>query len=202
MLDRKLRPLIDPPLNAVGRWLAARGVAADHVTVAACLLGLAGAGAIALGSPLFGLAFLLAGRLCDGLDGAVARATKRTDRGAFLDITLDFWVYAAVPTAFAILDPARNGVAAALLLSSFLANGAAFLAFAALAGKRGISTDAQGLKSIYYLGGLVEGTETIAFFALFCLFPDAFPWLAGAMALLCWISAAARVVAASRLLTD
>lgn len=200
MLDRRLRPLIDPPLDALGRGLAARGIGADAVTIMACGLGLAGATVIAAGAPRAGLVFLLAGRLADGLDGAVARATTRTDRGAFLDITLDFWVYAAVPAAFAVLDPEANGLAAAILLASFLANGAAFLAFAALAGKRGIETTAHGPKSIYYLAGLVEGAETIAFFTLFCLFPAAFAWLAGLMAALCFISAAGRVIAAARLL--
>ena len=34
MFDAKLRPVIDGPLNAAGRRLAALGVGADHVTIA------------------------------------------------------------------------------------------------------------------------------------------------------------------------
>lgn len=193
MLDAHVRPLIDPPLAAAGRWLARRGWSADSLTMLAFGLGLAAAAAIAGGATIIGLVPLLAGRLCDGLDGAVAGATRRTDRGAFLDITLDFAFYAAVPLAFAVLDPARNGFPAALLLAAFLANGSAFLAFAIMAERRGLATSAQGHKSLYYMMGLAEGTETIAVFVLFCLLPVSFPWLAIGFAVLCLLSAAARV---------
>src|SRR5712691_10771804 len=57
------------------------------------------------------------------------------------------------------------------LLASFVANGSAFLAFSTIAEKRGIVTTRQGQKSIYYLAGIAEGFETIAFMIAFCLFP-------------------------------
>ncbi|MFZ4806788.1 MAG: CDP-alcohol phosphatidyltransferase family protein [Hyphomicrobiaceae bacterium] len=200
MIDPYVRLRIDPPLNALGRWLADLGVRADQVTMASFAFGVAAVVAIALGAPLAGLGLILAGRLADGLDGAIARATAKTDRGGFLDITLDFWFYGLVPVGFAILDPGRNGVAAAILVSSFFANGSSFLAFAIMAAKRNIETAAQGQKSLFYMTGLVEGAETIAFFVLFCLFPDYFPWLAGLMAAMCYVSAGVRVVMAYRVL--
>lgn len=200
MLDGKLRPLIDPPLNSLGRTLAKRGVTADQITVLSFVLGCFGAAAIAAGRYQLALALILAGRLADGLDGAVARATRKTDRGGYLDITLDFFFYGLVPVGFAVADPARNALPAAILLSSFFANGSSFLAFAIMAAKRNIETAAQGQKSLFYMAGLVEGGETIAFFCLFCLFPDDFPLLAGMMAGLCWFSAGVRVVAGARLL--
>ena len=46
--------------------------------------------------------------------------------------------------------------------------------------------------------GIVEGTETIIAFVLFCLFPAAFPWLAGIFAALCFWTAAARVMEAKK----
>ena len=46
--------------------------------------------------------------------------------------------------------------------------------------------------------GIVEGTETIIAFVLFCLFPSEFPWLAGVFAGLCFWTAAARVLEAKR----
>lgn len=200
MLDSRLRPLIDPPLARAASHLVARGLAADQVTLAAFAAGMAAAAAIALGAPLIGLVLILAGRIGDGLDGAVARLTRKTDRGGYLDIVLDFVFYAAVPLAFAVADPAANALAASLLLASFLANGSAFLAFAIMAEKRGLHTVAQGEKSLYYAMGLVEGTETIAFFCLFCLLPTWFPWLATGMAVACLVSATARIIAAYRVL--
>lgn len=202
MFDARLRRLIDQPLNAAGQRLAARGIRADQVTISGCAISLVGALAAALGFFLTALVLLLIGRLSDGLDGAVARASRPTDRGGFLDIALDFIVYAAYPVAFACHDPVQNGLAAALLLAAFLINGTSFLAFATLAAKRGLETTAQGRKSIYYLAGLAEGGETILAFSLFCLFPKAFAWIAYGFAALCVLSGLARIVVAAQRLHD
>ena len=108
----------------------------------------------------------------------MARLTRPTDRGGFLDITLDFILYSGFVFAFAVLDPARNALPAAFLIFSFVGTGASFLAFAVMAAKRGLESSARGAKSLYYLGGLTEGTETILLLALICLWPAAFPILA------------------------
>ena len=193
MFDARLRPLIDPPLAAAAVWLVARGIRADHVTSAGFALGVAAAGAIAVGEMQIGLALILLNRAADGLDGAVARATQPSDRGGFIDIVLDFVFYAAIPLAFALYEPKANGLPAALLLASFLANGTAFLAFAVIAGKQGLATEKQGKKSFFFVAGLAEGAETVAAFCCFCLWPSAFPWLAGGFAAVCAASAAARI---------
>jgi phosphatidylglycerophosphate synthase len=200
MIDRWIRPLIDPPLAQAGRALAMSGIGADAITIGACILGLGGAAAIAFGEFTLALVLLVANRIADGLDGAVARATQVTDRGAFLDIVLDFAVYAAVPLGFAAWSDA-NALPAAFLLASFVANGSAFLAFSLMAAKRGFTTADQGQKSIYYLAGLAEGFETVAFMIAVCLFPNAFALLATIFAVLCCVSAAARVVLGWKLLS-
>jgi phosphatidylglycerophosphate synthase len=178
MIDAALLPLQRRLLTPPGQWLAARGVRADQITVLGCAVGLAAAGAAALGLFWLALLGLLLNRLADGLDGAVARITAPTDRGAFLDIALDFVFYAAFPLGFVLADPAANAVPGAVLITSFVLSGTSFLAFAVVAAKRGQTADAYPMKGIYYLGGLTEGAETIAVFALFCLFPAAFPMLA------------------------
>jgi phosphatidylglycerophosphate synthase len=197
MFDARLRRLIDAPLQQAGRALAERGVTADGLTVVGCALGLAAAVAIVAGAFGWALALFLAGRLLDGLDGAVARVTGATDRGGYLDITLDFVVYAAIPFAFALHDPAAHALAAAALLAGIIVNGAAFLAFAAVAARRGLTSSAQGRKSIYFLGGLAEGAETIAVYALACLVPAWFPVLAWGFAVLCLVSGAVRIMEAA-----
>lgn len=200
MLDAALRRLIDPPLDRAGRWLAARGVRADAITLAGFAIGVGAAAAIAAGRPGLAVWLIALNRIADGLDGAVSRATARTDRGGYLDITLDFTFYALVPLAFAVADPARNALPAAALLAAFYVNGAAFLAFAVMAEKRGLSTRAQGEKSLYYLAGLAEGAETIAVFALMGLWPAGFPLLATVFAALTAASAAARILLGARAL--
>lgn len=194
-----MRRRIDPGLDAVGKTLAAQGVTADAVTLAGLALGLAAAAVIALGGPGWAaLVPLLASRVADGLDGAVARVRGKTDFGGYLDIVCDFVFYAAIPMAFVLRDPGANGVAGAFLLASFYVNGATFLGYAVLAEKRGMQTRARGEKSLYFTAGLLEGTETIGFFVLLCLLPGWFVPLAWAFGGLCFVTAAARVGLAIR----
>ncbi|MDE0968363.1 MAG: CDP-alcohol phosphatidyltransferase family protein [Octadecabacter sp.] len=201
MLDNAARKLINPPLNALGKYLAARGVTADGVTLAGLVLGLVAALIIAVGWPLLALVPLLASRIADGLDGAVARASKVTDFGGYLDITCDFLFYGAIPFAFILMDPTNNSIAGAFLLVSFYFNGTTFLGYAILAGKRGMETSAQGIKSLYFSNGLLEGTETIIFFIILCLFPASFSLIAWIFGSLCFATATLRIVAAQRVFT-
>ena len=202
MFDRPLQSLINPPLQLAAGALVRCGVRADAVTWVGFGLGLAGAAAIAAQRPGLGLALILASRLADGLDGAVARQTQPTDRGAFLDITLDFVFYASIPLAFALADPTAHALAAAVLLAAFVGTGSSFLAFAVLAERRGLTSLAYPQKGLYYLGGLTEAGETLACFAAMCLWPAAFVPLALGFAALCGLTLLARLHAGWRLLGD
>ena len=195
MLDRFALGLLHGPLNRAAAGCVKLGLTADGLTWGGFALGAAAAVAIAWQAYLAGLALLLASRLCDGLDGAVARLTQPTDRGAFLDIALDFVFYAFIPLAFALADPARNALPAALLLTAFIGTGSSFLAFAVLAERRGLSSAAYPTKGIFYLGGLTEGTETLLAFTAMCLWPQAFPWIAGVFAALCALTWVTRIAA-------
>jgi phosphatidylglycerophosphate synthase len=198
VIDGPSRKLLDPVLDAVGRRLARAGVTANAVTLAGFALAGIAAFLIAFQLYLAGLAFILVSRLCDGLDGAVARATRRTDFGGYLDIVLDFAFYGLIPLAFAIADPAANAVAAGILLLSFYVNGGSFLAFAAIAEKRGFAGEARGSKSFLFSTGLAEAGETLAAFVAMCLFPDWFPVLAGVFAAMVFFTAATRILRAWR----
>jgi phosphatidylglycerophosphate synthase len=200
MLDRAANAALMPLLQAGARVLVRAGVGADAVSVVGFAIGIAGACAIALQWYAVGLALLLASRLADGLDGPVARLTRPTDRGAFLDITLDFLFYASVPLAFAFADPASNALPAALLLAAFMGTGSSFLAFAVLAQERGIDSRDYPNKGLYYLGGLTEATETLICFAAMCLWPQHFGALAYGFAALCALTIVTRVVGGARLL--
>jgi phosphatidylglycerophosphate synthase len=198
MIDRYLYPVIGRVLRPAAAALVARGVGADSVTLAGFALGLSGAAAIGAGLFGLGLALILANRLADGLDGAVARLTGPTDRGAFLDVALDFFFYAAVPFGFAVADPAANALPAAALILAFVGTGSSFLAFASVAAKRGVAAEAYPTKGVFYLGGLTEGAETLAVFAAMCLWPAGFPILAWGFAALCLLTTATRWLAGWR----
>lgn len=195
MLDRALNDRLQRPLQAQARWLAGQGVRADHLTWAGFAVGLLAVPLIASGHPRWALLAMALNRLADGLDGTLARLTAPTDRGAFLDITLDFLFYASIPLAFALANPAANGLAAAVLLFAFMGTASSFLAFAVLAARRGLTSTAYPRKSFYYLGGLTEATETLTVFTLMCLVPTWFAPLALGFAALCALTTATRVVA-------
>ena len=196
MLDARLRRLIDPPLERLAAPLASHGLSANAATVIGFSFGLAAMASIAFESYLLGLALLVINRIFDGLDGALARRHDLTDLGGFLDILLDFIIYSGIPFAFALADPAAHALPAAFLIFSFVGTGTSFLAFATMAAKRGLSSDLRGKKSLYYLGGLTEGTETICVLVIACLFPDFFPLLAWVFGALCWLTTATRIAVA------
>jgi phosphatidylglycerophosphate synthase len=193
MLDRYATALIKPVVNALGKSLARAGVTADQLTFAAFLIGIAAAFLIASGAYLIGAVAIFISRSCDALDGAVARQRSPTDRGGFLDIALDFLFYASIPLAFAVADPARNALAAATLLAAFVGTASSFLAFAAIAAKRGMHSIDYPDKSLYFLGGLTEATETLLLFIAMCLWPQHFAMLAYVFAAACCITIATRL---------
>lgn len=193
MLDRFLLPVVKSVLQPIAAALARRGVGADGLTVAGFVIGLCAVPALALQSYAVALVLILVSRLFDALDGAVARLNGPTERGAFLDITLDFAFYGCIPLGFALADPARNALPAAVLLAAFMGTGSSFLAFAAIAAKRGLTSDVYPQKGIYYLTGLTEGAETIAALALMCVFPGSFPLIAYVFAAACLVTTLTRL---------
>jgi phosphatidylglycerophosphate synthase len=195
MLDRALNALLLRPLTRLARTLQRAGVQPDHLTWAGFAVGLLAVPLIATGHAGWALLPMALNRLADGLDGTLARLTTPTDRGAFLDIALDFLFYASIPLAFALADPARNALAAAVLLFAFMGTASSFLAFAVLAAKRGLASTAYPQKGFYYLGGLTEATETLTVFTLMCLVPAWFAPLALGFAALCALTTATRIAA-------
>ena len=137
--------------------------------------------------------FIALNRIGDSMDGALARLNGPTDKGAFLDITLDFIFYAGVVLGFALADPLHNALPAAVLLFSFFGTGCSFLAFAIMAEKQKLASMDYPDKGFYYLGGLTEGTETIACFVLMCLFPQWFAVFAYIYAAMCTMTTVVRV---------
>ena len=199
MFDAALRPYLDRVVDPFGRWFAARGISASMVTVVGFALGLAAFLAVVMGMMLTAFVLILLNRLCDGLDGAIARATAPTDFGGFLDIVFDFIFYAMIPFGFALYDPA-NALAACFLIFSFFGTAVSFLAFAVMAQRRGLSSRDRGVKSLFYLGGLTEGGETIILLLAATVTPQWFVYYAYVFGALCWVTTASRILEAGKLL--
>lgn len=194
MLDRWTIELIRTPLNHVAGRLERYGCKPDRVSIASFFIGLGAVPALYLHIYWLALICILANRIGDGLDGALARMTSTSDAGGFLDIVLDFIFYSSVILGFALADPEANGLAASALLFTFVGTGSSFLAFGIMAERRGLDNIIYPHKGIYYLGGLAEGTETLVCFILFCLFPSHFPLLAYCFASICLVTMVTRII--------
>jgi phosphatidylglycerophosphate synthase len=192
MIDAKLLPLQRAVLRTPAALAANAGIGADTISIIGFLIGVAAFASLSLGNFMLGLLLIIANRTFDGMDGAVARISGPTDRGAYLDISLDFVFYALVPLGFAIAQPSTNALPAAVLIASFVGTGSSFLALSAIASRLGRRADAFPAKGIYYAGGLAEGFETIAVFVSFCLFPSLFAPIAYGFAAICAVTTVLR----------
>lgn len=188
------------PLHSSALAIDKCGVKANWITVLGFVVGMMAVPALYFEQTGLALLLIIMNRLMDGLDGAVARVQGPTDLGGYLDITLDFIFYSAIVFGFALINPLENALAASFVIFSFMGTGSSFLAFAIMAEKRSIERLDYGRKSLYFLGGLAEGSETIAFLVLICVFPEYFVWLAYGFGAICWVTTATRIYAGYRTL--
>lgn len=193
MLDRFSIKLVKAPLTLAAKIAHKQGITANQTTLFGFVLGCMALPALIFHYYDLALLLIIANRVCDGLDGALARIQGITDSGGFLDISLDFLFYSLVPFGFVLAVPEQNAIAGAFLIFSFIGTGSSFLAFAVMASKRGIDNPVYKNKSLYYMSGLTEGTETIFCFVLFCLLPSYFAPIAYFYGFLCWITTVNRI---------
>ena len=199
MLDYRINTIIHPIMNSLADYVP-RQISANTITLAGFAVGVMVVPLLWFKLYSAAMTVILVNRFFDGLDGAVARKRGPTNLGGYLDITCDFIFYSVVIMGFALADQENNGLAAAFLIFSFIGTGSSFLAFAAAAEKKGISTNSHGIKEFYYLGGLTEGTETILFLVIICMYPENFPVLAVVFGSICWITVLGRFSSAFTLL--
>ena len=194
MLDKFVTPIIKPLLTPVVMLINKSGITANQLTVFGFLVGMFAVPLLAFEMWYGALIAIALNRILDGLDGALARyANQSSSAGGFLDITLDFLFYAAIPLGFILANPAQNAIAGAILLATFIGTGSSFLAFAIAAEKFKLDKPQFKYKSFYYLNGLTEGTETIALFVAFCIWPQHFAIMASIFATACAITIFTRI---------
>ena len=176
MFDEPFRARFSPAARPVVQALARRGVSPNHVTIATFLVALAAAGLVAAGRDRAGLAVWLISRLGDGIDGALARETRRsTPYGGYLDITLDMAGYAAMVLGFAVLHP-DLGVAWSAVLGGYVLVITTTLALSDAAGVLGRHVSGTD-RTFQFTPGITEAGETNAMYVLWVLFPGHLDWL-------------------------
>ena len=199
MLDHRINKIIHPIMNGLANHIP-RQISANTITFAGLVFGIMVVPLLWFELYNTAMTVILVNRFFDGLDGAVARKYGPTNLGGYLDITCDFIFYSVVIMGFALASPENNSLAAAFLIFSFIGTGSSFLAFALAAEKQGLSSDFHMPKAFYYLGGITEGTETILFFVVICMYPLSFPIFAVLYGSICWFSVLGRFGSAFTLL--
>ena len=194
MLDKWTGTAVRPLLHIVAKKLEQYGILANYITIGGFFIGITAVPVLAMEQYVLALLLIIINRTMDGLDGALARIQGTTDVGGFLDIVLDFIFYASIILGFALANPQSNALTACWLLFAFMGTASSFLAFASIAAKRGVENPVYQNKSLYYLGGLAEGTETIIFFVFMCLFPSYFVAIAAVFSVICMITTCTRVL--------
>ena len=201
MLDSLLRPVAGPVLEQIATSLSKTDLTANGLTWLGFAFGITGCFFAGFQVYIAGLFFILLGRVCESLDGPLARLKGgTTDYGGYLDIVLDFIVYAAFPTLFALGAPI-HALAASFLLFSYMGTASSFLAFAIVAAKRGLTDEDSRGKSFFHMGGLAGAGETVLFMVACCLYPAGFSAFAVIFGVICWITTVQRMMQAYRMLT-
>ncbi|MBC7843362.1 MAG: CDP-alcohol phosphatidyltransferase family protein [Gemmatimonadaceae bacterium] len=201
MFDHLLRGVKDRLLAPLATIF--RGVAPNVLTLTAFVFGIAAALAAWRGAWLAGLLLWGLNRITDGLDGTVARVAERqTDFGGYLDILLDFIVYAAIPVGFAIQSADRGVLVwTAVLEATFFVNACSWMYLSAVLEKRASGARVTGeLTTVTMPPALVAGFETVVFFGLFFVFPAHLVTLFGAMSVLVGINVIQRLIWARHVL--
>ncbi|MGA8258429.1 MAG: CDP-alcohol phosphatidyltransferase family protein [Nocardioides sp.] len=189
MLDAPARRALGPALDRVAGVLDRIGFSPGVVTAVGWLVGLGACVAAGTGHWWAALGLWLANRTLDGLDGALARRRGSTELGGYLDLVADFSIYAGFVVAVGIERPEARVACLALLLAYYV-SGTAFLALSPLLERRG---DAGDGRSLLFVGGLAEGTETVLAYAAFCVWPEHAELIAWIFTAMVGLTAAQRV---------
>ena len=197
MFDRSIQQQTQKPLSYIAKFLL-KIFSPNQITFIGFCFGIIMCFFIFLQNYYLAILFLFLNRFCDGLDGIMARQTSPTPLGAYLDIILDFLIYAAFVLVFSLQNEA-NLLTGVFLLFTYICTGTTFLTQAIVQPQLDISqqhTENQEEipKSFIYASGLIEGSETILFMVLCLFFPKAFPIIGFLFGILCLITAIARVI--------
>ncbi|GHD81382.1 CDP-alcohol phosphatidyltransferase-like enzyme [Salinibacterium amurskyense] len=213
MLDVQLRRAVSKPLYTMASALDVPWITPDRLTMAGLVIGLSSAALAA--SQLWALAVVawLASRVLDGLDGTLARrrlaaasaprSATASEAGGFLDIVADFVVYGATVLGVAVGATTAFGAPwwpFLVVLFAYYINGAAFLAFSSIAERTGRSLSDDDNRSLFFLGRIAEGGETVFVHTLWLVLPFIAWQIAIVWSIVVLVSAAQRMIVGYRLL--
>lgn len=199
MFDRRVRSLTRPIVDSASKRLAQWGIRAGQVTALGWAFGILACVAVGFRLWVPALVAWLLNRVLDALDGAVARHSRATDVGGFLDLMADFSIYAGFVVALALAIPGAR-LASVVLLFTYYLSGTALLAASGLLDRRG--APGRDERSIRFTGGLAEGLETVIAYALILIVPSWAARVEWVFAAMVFVTAVQRVLWARRTLAE
>ena len=173
MIDKYLRPIKDKVLIPLAKKTALI-FSPNQISLISFFFGLISCLMIFLHQLYPALAFWILNRVIDGLDGTAARLNKlQTDWGGYLDIMLDFVIYALIPISFTIAYSSSivDYAVLSIMLGLFYINTASWMYLSGVIEKRSINSKIPEQTSLPMPTGLMEGAETILLFSLLLIFP-------------------------------
>ncbi len=205
--------MFDSPIrrakDRIAAPLAARmtRISPNAMTLLALAVGLAAAVLAARRAYLWAIGFGALNRALDGMDGLLARVNNRqSDFGGYLDILLDFVVYAAIPLGMVLGAPSQTRyLALSFMLATFYINSASWMYLAAILEKRNAQNlhaadNPEVITTIVMPTGLVGGLETVLAYCAFLLFPPAMAVIFSVFGILVLVTIVQRLIWAWRAL--
>ena len=197
MFDHQLQKFTQKPLNVMAKMFL-KIFKPNQMTIFGFIIGIFMCILVFLQFYFSALIFLTINRLCDGLDGSMARLSTPTPLGGYLDIVSDFIIYSGFVLAFG-LSNSDYATVSIVLLFLYIGTGTTFLAKAAIQSQliniyERTELNEEIPKSFYFSSGLIEGTETILFMVLCLLLPNFYIYLSILFGILCLITFISRVI--------
>ena len=197
MFDHQIQKFTQKPLIVVAK-IFLKFFNPNQITILGFILGISMSLLIFFHLYFYALLLLILSRLCDGLDGTMARLSKPTALGGYLDIVFDFTVYSSFVLSFGLSDP-KNLTVSLILMFLYICTGTTFLARASIQSqldKINYNSEIKNElpKSIYYTSGLIEGTETIMFMVFCLLLPSFYTYIAAIFCFFCLITFISRII--------
>lgn len=188
MLDSFVKPYIEKYVTQVGKNLAGNKFTATQITLGGFVVGVLASFCAGMQAYSIGLILMLANRISDGLDDAVADASERTAFGTYMDAITNIVFFGLVIFMFGIGQ--GQGTAAAFVIFSFMSMTATHYASVILGNDQKPQTAG---KVTFAPGSLVEGTELTLYLVLIFLLPGMFAPISMLFGLLCWVTAFGRI---------
>ncbi len=190
MLDSILRAPFESTMASAGNKFEQAGLNAYKLTISAFVLGLIACFTIGMAHYLLAITLIILTRFLSSTASFMASQTQYASHHKIIAALCDFTFFGAF-VFFFTLGATGHGLAATLLVFSFLCMGMAYLS--------GIALSVQKETAAQETGGLVENTEMLVFMIAACLYPAGFSFFALFFALMCFVTAILRTVKAVRL---